>query len=207
MATFSDFLKNFREAASVAKSFDESVPKGTYTNAHLERENGGGYSINYTPIDSSNTRKHSSLSDVDGYKAVTDASLNSLKDRQSRDFRGNRLDSKYYNYIPFTYDGEGGVQYGLIQTPSFAEDEIVNVYLDNGVNMGAKDAMEFLSSVKTSNALHLPEKQYSYKEFSGLSPTDWLNNMRKKYLQEYPDTYYSRGTNEAVRRYNLTGEL
>lgn len=207
MATFSDFLKNFREAANVAKSFDESVPKGTYTNAHLERENGGGYSINYTPIDSSNTRKHSVLSDVDGYKAVTDVSLNNLKDRQSRDFRGNRLDSKYYNYIPFTYDGEGGVQYGLIQTPSFAEDEIVNVYLDNGVNMGAKDAMDFLSSVKTSNALHLPKKQYSYKEFSGLSPADWMNNMRKKYLQKYPDTYYSRGTNEAVRRYNLTGEL
>ena len=85
MATFSDFLKNFREAANVAKSFDESVPKGTYTDAHLESENGGGYSINYTPIDSSNTRKHSVLSDVDGYKAVTDASLNNLKDRQSRD--------------------------------------------------------------------------------------------------------------------------
>lgn len=146
------------------------------------------------------------------FRAISDYSAKDLENRQSMDQKGDSLDSRYYNYIPFSFEDETGTQYGLIQTPSFNDGEVSRVFLDNGLSWGPREAMKFISSAK--DKIFIPDNRRSYwfndtnvYKNKKTAPSDWLNNMRKRYIESYPDSIYADQASKNIIKYETTGEL
>lgn len=144
------------------------------------------------------------------FKAISETNLKDLENRQSRDFNNNMPNSRYYNYIPFSFEDEVGTQYGLIQTPSFAKNEITGVFLDNGFSWGPEDAMKFISSAKDNIFIPSESSQRSY--FNGYgdartAPTNWLQDMRRYYLKNNPRSVYKDMVVDSIERYERDGKL
>lgn len=189
------------EAIKYAESLKEIDP------ASLNRYNQAAYSepvkvVNPAePVNISNSPKYN-------FKAVSQGSLNDLKNRQSMDIDKDNLDSRFYNYIPFSYEDEVGTQYGLIQTPSFAKDEVTGVFLDNGFSMGPEDAMKFISSARRAITIPSTGGWYRYPWYNGSdTPTNWLNNMRERYLENNQRSIYNQQVKDSITRYKQTGRL
>lgn len=196
------FVENFR-GSTVEEQALPQVPKAPSfiykTTATTEEK---------TPI---TTEVKISKSPKYSFKAVSEGSLTDLKNRQSRDIYTNMPNSSYYNYIPFSFEDEVGTQYGLIQTPSFAKNEVTGVFLDDGFSLGPEDAMKFITSAKDS--ISIPSTSgYSYPWFKSYgndryAPANWLQDMRRKYLKNNPDSAYGQRTMDSINRYEQTGRL
>lgn len=199
----SSFINRYRAEGSMDTSESPSVPKAPtfkYKTTTTTEEK--------API---TTEVKISKSPKYSFKAVSERNLKDLENRQSRDFNKNMPNSRYYNYIPFSFEDEVGTQYGLIQTPSFARNEITGVFLDNGYSLGPDDAMDFISSAKDSIFVP-PTNNFSYPYFSGYgdeqyAPANWLQEMRRRYLKNNPNSAYSQRTMDSINRYEQTGRL
>lgn len=146
-----------------------------------------------------------------GYGGATQSDMDQLSSRNQLTSADSQV-GKFYNYIPFKYQDEGGTQYGLIQTPSWNKKAVTKVFTDNGYEFSTpEESMKFLKSL-TDNFSPSRLDNYSYKEFSQFedkqtAPLEWMQKMRERYVKNNPDSYYVKNALKAINRYKVTGRL